>query len=266
MRIKFRAAVISSAVAMLLGGATAGFAFTLPAFSPDIAPKGLSISISDKQVTPKVGPTSDSSSFVLYTPFNSIDFDDDICNPASNAVLIIGAAPSKKCQTGEPTLTPITIPLDQVTNTDCKTFQFVSAALTANWSITVNPPPPPPPPPSNQNQSVVCINGVCTVTGSGTTIITSSNGTIVTQQNNTGNQQTPPTGTFSFSAASQTPGVIAVPTSKVDAFILYTADGDADDSGSGYEGACVTLNSFAASTSIKTSNGTKTVTRFFGAH
>ena len=61
-------------------------------------------------------------------------------------------------------------------------------------------------------------------------------------------------------------GIIAVPQSKVDVFILYTADGDADDSGSGYEGACVTLNSLSVLRQSKTVNGTETVTQSFSAH
>ncbi|HUA33016.1 MAG TPA: hypothetical protein VMA09_05385 [Candidatus Binataceae bacterium] len=266
MSLKLRDAVASSvAVAFLaIAGAATAHAFTLPAFSPDIKPVGLSVSVSDKQVTPKVGPTSDSSSFVLYTPFNSVDFDDDICNPPSNAMLIIGLAPSKKCMTGEPTLTPLTIALDQVTNTDCESFEFMSSPLTANWTITANTPPPPP---ANQNQSVSCINGVCTVSGGGTSIISSGDGTqTIVVQNGSGNTQTPASDVFSFNAASTTPGLIAVPSSKVDAFILYTADGDSDDSGSGYEGACVTLNSTSISTQTKIVNGTRTVTKFFGAH
>jgi hypothetical protein len=57
-----------------------------------------------------------------------------------------------------------------------------------------------------------------------------------------------------------------VPQSKVDVFILYTADNDSDDSGSGYEGACVTLNSLSVFRQSKTVNGTETVTQSFSAH
>jgi hypothetical protein len=55
--------------------------------------------------------------------------------------------------------------------------------------------------------------------------------------------------------------VIAVPASKADLFILYTADNDSDDaSGDTYEGACVTLNITLVNSSTRTINGTTTKT------
>jgi len=269
MRRQFRDAVLASIGASFLAiaGASTGHAFTLPAFSPDIAPTGLSVKITSTQVTPRYGPTSTNASFALDTPFSSIDFIDDVCYPASGAQLYVGAAPSKKCKTGEATLTPIIIPLDAFTNTDCETFAASITGLVANMTISTLPPATgtSTPPVTGSNQSVSCINGVCTSSGGGTTITTTSTGTIV-QQSNPGSGQNPPTNALSFKATSTTPGIIAVPQSKVDVFILYTADGDADDSGSGYEGACVTLNSLSVLRQSKTVNGTETVTQSFSAH
>ena len=270
MRRQFRDAVLASIGASFLAivGASTGHAFTLPAFSPDIAPTGLSVKITSTQVTPRYGPTSTNASFALDTPFSSIDFTDDVCFPATGAQFKVGAAPSKNCKTGETTLTPITIPLADFTNTDCESFAYSVASLVANMTISTLPPPvsgTSTPPVTGSNQSVSCINGVCTSSGGGTTITTTSTGTIV-QQSNPGSGQNPPTNALSFKATSTTPGIIAVPQSKVDVFILYTADGDADDSGSGYEGACVTLNSLSVLRQSKTVNGTETVTQSFSAH
>ena len=83
---------------------------------------------------------------------------------------------------------------------------------------------------------------------------------------NSSSGQNPPTNELSFNATSTAPGTIVVPQSKVDVFILYTADNDSDDSGSGYEGACVTLNSLSVFRQSKTVNGTETVTQSFSAH
>ena len=142
MRRQFRDAVCASigATFLAIAGASTGHAFTLPAFSPDIAPQGLSVKITSTQVTPRFGPTSTNASFALDTPFSSIDFIDDVCYPASGAEFIVGAAPSKNCKTGEATLTPITIPLNAFTNTDCETFAYSIASLVANMTISTLPP------------------------------------------------------------------------------------------------------------------------------
>ena len=249
--------------AILLASAfSAAHAFTLPSFSKDIVPIGLSVKITDTKVTPPVGPTSDTATFEIDTPFTSDDFVDDIC-PGTGSTLMVGVAPSKTCKTGEATLTPITIPLSQVINIKCESFDFEGTNLNANWTVSTFTPPT-----TGNNQGVTCINGVCTTSGGGTSIISSGNGdqTIVIQSGPTG--QGTPTDELSFKATSTTPGVISVPQSKVDVFILYTADNDSDDSGSGnaYEGSCVTLNSTSINSQSKNVNGTKTVTRSFAAH
>jgi hypothetical protein len=269
MRRQFRDAVLASigATFLAIAGASTGHAFTLPAFSPDIAPTGLSVKITSTQVTPRFGPTSTNASFALDTPFSSIDFIDDVCFPASNAEFIVGAAPSQNCKTGEATLTPIMIPLGAFTNTDCETFAASIAGLVANMTISTLPPVSGTntPPSYGGNQKVSCVNGVCTSSGGGTTIVTGNNQTIVNQSNSSSGQN-PPTNALSFNATSTAPGTIVVPQSKVDVFILYTADNDADDSGSGYEGACVTLKSLSAVRVSKNVNGTETVTQSFSAH
>jgi hypothetical protein len=60
---------------------------TLPPFSRDINPIQPSVIVSEEAVTPRGGPTRVTSSFVLKTPFTSVDFPDDICDAPNDAVL-----------------------------------------------------------------------------------------------------------------------------------------------------------------------------------
>jgi hypothetical protein len=248
-RNTFRSGLLWSTLAALIAAiAPAAHAFELPIFNKDIVPNGLSVAITSKEVKPPVGPTSLNASFKLETPYTSFDFSDDICHAASDAVLMIGTAPSQNCKTGEKGPEPITIALSSVvSNPACTSFTYSdpSSNLTADWTIK-----PYKPSPGGGNQSISCINGKCTVTQSG----------------GVGSGPTP-TNVLTFTATTTNPDVIAVPSSKVDVFILYTADDDGDDPNPSalWEGDCVTLNLTSSSTQTKSVKGTTTTTKTFAA-
>jgi hypothetical protein len=259
-------AVLALPLAILF--APAAYAFTLPPFSPDIMPSSPSVKITSKQTTVHGVVKSTTSSFTLDTPFTSLDFPEDLgdlCN--TSATITIGVAPSKNCKIGEPTLTPISIPLNMISgNSDCTSFTYNNPpTLSATWDVT--PSSTQTSSPGTGNQQTICVDGTCYTCNGGVQSVTCSNGTCqVTCTEGSGTNPTP-TDQLAFTANSSATG-IPLPTSKVDLFILYPADGDSDDTvpGALYEGACVTLNSTSVSSSSSTIGSTTTVTRTFSAH
>jgi hypothetical protein len=297
-RIRFgvAAAVIALAVAPL-----AAKAATLPAFAAGIEPIGASVTIKSQTITTMTSSNTTvtgSGSFVLNTGYNSTDFVENLIDligtTAGTFTLGVAQSQGPGCQTGEPILSSVTIPMLTVTHstgpgTDQDNFQFLNPpTLDANWTTM---PFQGGSSSSSGNTGIVCIDGQCTTTsgggsssiscinnqcvtgtGGGTTIITCINGTCTSSGGSP--PPTPPADQLSFDASSETPGTISTPNtplhSAVDVFIVYT---DADDPSGSPEGGCTTvhtaLKNSSTATQTKIVNGKKTsiqtVTGTFGA-
>jgi hypothetical protein len=268
----------------------AASAQTLPAFTTNIVPIGLSLAIVDKQVTTKAG-TTESATFTINTGFTGTDFTDDLIDLiASGGTFEVGVAPNGSCTTGETILPPISIPMGDVTHTLSSgndMFAFTSADLSADWTIS----------PvmgtssggaSGQGVTVTCNNGVCTTTsgGTGTTIINNNDGsgpnTSVTcingdcttstggsgtssvniQNSNVGGSGgATPTDQMTFKASATTGGIIPLPGTAVDVFFLLLPNPSGP-----LDGGCITLHSFSVNNQTQNAIGKTTVTRTYSAH
>jgi hypothetical protein len=259
---------------------------TLPSFTTDIVPIGLSLTVVDQKVTShKV--TTETDTFAISSGFNSTDFTDNLIDLiSSGGTFEVGVAPNGSCRTGEPILTPISIPMADVSytsNSGVVTFTLSNDPdLSATWTtgpfegsgggsgqsttiISCN----------NgvctesssggggSNSGVSCINGTCVQSGSGGSVITNSNGSVITESNSGGGSSGPtPSDQLNFKASSTVPGVIPLPQTAVDVFFLYP-----DGSPSGpLLGGCITLHSTSVNNQTRSIFGTTTVTRTYVAN
>jgi hypothetical protein len=264
MSAKSRAIIWATFSAALFMTPAIASAQKLPAFTTDIVPIGLSLTIVNQKVTNRTG-TTESNSFTINTGFNSSDFTDNlIALISSGGTFEVGVGPNGRCRTGETILPPISIPMEDVTHSssmDEDSFTLTNDPdLSANWTIS----------PfevgsggGGQNSSVSCINGVCTVTGSGVSTIINDNGSVIIQNNSVGGSSGPtPSDQMTFKASSTVPGIIPLPQTAVDVFFLYP---DVSPSG-GLLGGCIVLRSTSINNSTRSINGTTTVTRTYTAN
>ncbi len=256
----------SFSAALFFAPAIAG-AQTLPAFSTDIVPNGLSLTIVSQKEATETGKT-ETDTFTINTGFTGSDFTDDLIDLiSSGGTLEVGVAPNGSCRTGETILPPISIPMSGVTHTTSSgddIFAFTSPHFSANWTIS----------PfevssggsgqsgGSQNTSVSCINGNCTVTGgSGSTII-NNNGSVIIENNSVGGSGgATPTDEMTFKATASVAGIIPLPQTPVDVFFLLYPN----PSGA-LEGGCVTLHSISVNNQMRNVIGKTTVTSTYAAH
>lgn len=290
MSAKSRAIVCGTFSVALFFSPVIASAQTLPAFTTNIVPIGLTLSIVDKKVTTKAG-TTESATFAINTGFTGANFTDDLIDLiASGGTYEVGVAPNGTCTTGETILPPISIPMGDVTHTVSMgddIFAFMSPDLSANWTIS----------PvegsssgggSGQGVTVTCNNGVCTTTsgGTGTTIINNNDGsgpnTSVTcingscttttggsgtssvniQNSNVGGSGgATPTDQMTFKASATAGGIIPLPGTAVDVFFLLVPNPSGP-----VDGGCISLHSFSVNNQTQNAIGKTTVTRTYSAH
>jgi hypothetical protein len=290
MSAKSRMIVGGALSAALFCAPTISSAASLPAFSTDIVPVTLKVTIVSQKVTTRAG-TTESDTFSIKTAFNSTDFTEDLINLSGvGGTFQVGVAPNSKCRTGDTILTPISIPMADVSHTSSMGDDIFTLmddpTLSANWTIS---PFEGSSSAGGQSTSIIscnngvctesssggvgdnsgvsCINGVCTQSGSGGSVIINNNGSVITQNNSGGGSGgTPPSDQMTFQASSTKPGVIPQPQTPVAVFFLYPGDNDADDPSGGLEGGCIVLHSTSINNQTRSINGKTTVTRTFVAN